>query len=94
MATTIRSNGSKWAGEQPDPLDALCQRLREHPLDPRFERYGNFISPAGRGARFHGNFLTVSAAFDVETDEPETIRALTALIRANQRRPDYLLARR
>ena len=39
----IISNGSKWAGESPDGIDKLFERLGSHPLDPRFEGYGNFI---------------------------------------------------
>jgi len=41
----IMSNGSKWMGEEEDDLDALFTVLAETPLDPRFEPYGNFITP-------------------------------------------------
>ena len=41
--TIIRSNGSKWAGEEPDTIETLCDRLQTHPLDKCFEDYGNFI---------------------------------------------------
>ena len=40
----IVSNGSKWAGEDPDGVDDLVRVLREHPLDPRLELYGGFIT--------------------------------------------------
>lgn len=40
--------------------------------------------------RFWGNFLNVSHVFSIDTDEPELIERLTAAIRANQQRPDYL----
>lgn len=40
--------------------------------------------------RFQGNFLLVSHGFSIDTDEPEVIDKLTRLIRANQKRPDYL----
>lgn len=40
----IECNGSKWAGEAPDELEKLLERLECEPLDPRFEKYGNFIS--------------------------------------------------
>ena len=39
----INSNGSKWYGEQPASIDDLIAALERHPLDPRFERNGNFI---------------------------------------------------
>lgn len=39
---TIISNGSKWAGEQPDSIDQLMEVLSEQPLDKTFELYGNF----------------------------------------------------
>ena len=42
----IQGNGSKWAGEEEDDLDELFKVLAETPLDPRLERYGNFITPA------------------------------------------------
>lgn len=35
----IISNGSKWAGEKPDPIEKLFEVLENHPLDKRFERF-------------------------------------------------------
>jgi hypothetical protein len=43
MTLTIRSNGSKWYGEDPDPIEVLFDTLGKHPLDPSFEDYGNFV---------------------------------------------------
>ena len=55
MTTTIRSNGSKWAGEAPDTIETLLDVLegrahrfapnaeRRFALDPTFEEYGNFV---------------------------------------------------
>lgn len=40
----IESNGSEWAGEQPDDVAQLLESLAEYPLDPTFEKYGNFIT--------------------------------------------------
>ena len=40
----IMGNGSKWMGEEADGIDELLKTLAEHPLDPRFEEYGNFIT--------------------------------------------------
>jgi hypothetical protein len=42
----IHSNGSKWAGEELDPIEALLERLASTPLHPSFEHYGNFFEPA------------------------------------------------
>ena len=38
----ILSNGSKWTGEPPDPVDKLIEVLVKYPLDRTFELYGNF----------------------------------------------------
>ena len=42
----IDSNGSHWAGARPDGIEALFERLASFPLNPDFEDYGNFITPA------------------------------------------------
>lgn len=39
--------------------------------------------------RFFGNFATLSHVFNITTDEPESVKALTEAIRVNQQRPDY-----
>lgn len=44
--TQIESNGSKWAWEAPDNIEQLLARLQSETLDPMFEEYGNFVSPA------------------------------------------------
>ena len=87
----IISNGSKWAGQQPDDLQTLIDVLSSNPLDPTFEEYGNFIHPDGGalGTRFFGNFAHLSHVFQIDTDEPELIQRLTAAIRANQATPAY-----
>ncbi len=96
--TIIDSNGSKWAGESPDPIEKLYQVLETEPLEPDFERFGNFIfwdKVEGRTAlRFHGNFFTVSHVFNVYTDDPEVIQKLSHLIRENQAGPAYREAKR
>lgn len=40
--TINQSNGSKWAGEQPDSIETLIEVLGREPLDSRFEGYGDF----------------------------------------------------
>lgn len=91
--TDIISNGAKWAGQQPDTIERLIQALREHPLDRRFEAYGDFArniqGKLGRMA-FFGNFLTVSHVFNIETNDSEVIEQLLSAIRENKEREDYL----
>lgn len=100
MATTIHSNGSRWSGRQSASVEELIEVLATQPLDRTFEAYGNFIftpeDEAGRPlaepgvVRFWGNFLSRSHVFCIDTDDPELIERLTAAIRANQQRPDYV----
>jgi hypothetical protein len=98
MPTEIISNGSKWAGEEPDSIDTLLDVLAKHPLDRTFEAYGNFVlrdPQMADGSRdvgrthFFGNFLTLSHVFSIRTDEQDVIDKLTAAIQANKLRPDY-----
>ncbi len=89
MTTTIHSNGSKWAGQAPDPIELLEERLRTETLDPTFEDYGCFVSEREGMTRFWGNFLTVSAVFQIDTDEPELIDRLSGLIEANRAMEQY-----
>ena len=41
--TLILSNGSKWAGQEPDSIETLLGVLEKEPLDKTFEDYGNFF---------------------------------------------------
>ena len=101
--TTIKSNGSRWAGQEPATVDELLDVLATHPLDSTFEKYGNFITdcdgllnylgkpinyPAG-SVKFWGNFRDLSHVFDIVTNDATTIAALTTAIRSNQKRADY-----
>lgn len=86
MTTTIRSK---------EPLTKLLERLTENTLDPRFEKIGNFILSAKEGGlHFWGNFLDVSARFDILTDDRSVIASLSGAIRANQRTIRYTEARK
>lgn len=101
--TTIQSNGSKWAGDEPDSIETLLDVLANHPLDRTFEdeRFGNFVIadpvnlrgdkllPVG-GVSFFGNFLTLSHVFSIDSTDADVIARLTTAIRLNQQRPDYL----
>lgn len=97
----IISNGSKFYGEQPDTIEKLLEVLKTETLDPMYEQYGNFVNHNPKWLRkdiqekyngctqIHGNFMTISHSFDVITDEPETIEALTNAIRNNQKSTEY-----
>lgn len=102
MTTTIRSNGSKWSGEEPDSIDALIELLGREALDRRFESdlgagADAFISvcqpdekwDAPGTACFSGNFFNLSHVFDIRTTDPVLIERFTAAINANVIRPDY-----
>jgi hypothetical protein len=97
MTTIINSNG----GGRTLPIEALFDRLASDPLDRTFERYGNFVSldPEGFDGKaafvpgtvhFFGNFQTYSHVFSITTDEAALADRLTAAIRENQQRADYL----
>lgn len=93
MATIITSNGSKWAGQDPDTLEQLLDVLTKEPLDPTFERCGNFVIPDDQGfVNFFGNFANVSHVFNIDSNEPREIERLTAAIRANQKTDAYKTA--
>jgi hypothetical protein len=100
--TIITSNGSKWAGDPPDPIEKLYDRLKTETLDPRFERYGDFCywpTPEELPGppimlRFWGNFYTYSHAFQIDTNDPKVIERLTDLIQANKSTPGYAKAKR
>lgn len=101
--TVVVSNGSKWAGQAPDPISMLEERLATEPLDPRWEHYGQFVAQATveqakhyrvrRGTVFFGNFLLLSATFQVITNDAALVERLKALIAANMQRADYVAAR-
>lgn len=106
--TFIQSNGSKWAGDEPDTIPELLAVLARTPLDPMYERCGGFVSevkPAhfltdtGRAALgwaryyFSGNFYLVSHSFGIYTDDPDIFGPLLAAIEANTRTPAYQQAK-
>ena len=93
--TEIISNGSKWAGQAPDSIDVLLRVLDIEQLDPLFEgRRGAFAERLEGGTwRFFGNFLCVSHVFNIETDDPATVRALRLAIIHNRRGGWYRAAR-
>jgi hypothetical protein len=100
--TIIESNGSKWAGDPPDPIEKLYDRLQSDTLDPRWERMGDFCfwqpTETFPGPpvmlRFFGNFYTYSHGFNLMTNDPKVIERLTDLIQANKSTPAYAQAKR
>jgi hypothetical protein len=88
MSVIIRSNGSKWAGEKPDNLQALEKRLKKHPVADFTGVYGlqrGLAKVKYPSWQIVGNFKTVSAVFNVYTDEPKVYRKLKGLIYRNKR---------
>jgi hypothetical protein len=94
MTITIQSNGSKWAGEQPDSIEELIQVLGQYVLSRIHEPFietpkaGECWAEQGT-TRFSGNFYELSHVFSIDTDDPELIERLTTAINANIGRPDY-----
>lgn len=91
--TTIYSNGSKWAGEEPDTIDTLLATLDSETLDPKFERYGDFHYQEGGSHWFFGNFQSASHVFRIETTDQDVIDKLVAAIDANKATASYRAAR-
>jgi len=97
----IISNGSKWAGQQPATIEELLTVLAKYPLDPTFEKYGNFINPHPTWLKkeaaelykgcttIFGNFMECSHVFNVITDDSDTIAALSKAIEANKETAEY-----
>ncbi|GAI15735.1 unnamed protein product [marine sediment metagenome] len=89
MATTIISNGSKWAGEKPDNLKVLFARLKKYQLDKTYEPFIVVSKYKAGFVEFAGNFMGISHVFNIFTDKPQTIKRLTKAINANRQRKDY-----
>jgi hypothetical protein len=80
--TNIISNGSKWSGEKPDPLDVLIDVLKDNPLTPHFAPFYEAGSVEGE-VQFFGNFETISHVFQIDTNDLPVIKRLVAAIDAN-----------
>lgn len=79
--TVINWNG----GGRNYPLKRLFKLLATEPLDPVFEKYGNFAENVRPGVvLFWGNFANYSHAFSVESSDPEFCQRMVAEIKANQ----------
>ena len=103
--TLIQSNGSKWAGEDPDTIEELLRVLKVEPLDKTFEKYGDFFSRVHRedfihpdlnfakewdgSMHFFGNFRLYSHVFNIHTFDQAIIVSLISAIEDNKQREDY-----
>lgn len=93
----IISNGSKWAGQEPDTIEKLLTVLENNPLDDMFEKYGNFVmfdsiqykSTGKKTWVFFGNFLTVSHVFNIKISDEQLAIMLARAIRKNQSKENY-----
>lgn len=81
-------------------LKKLHDLLKTHPLDPKWEKAGNFYQrdvnyyapSAGWQYIIFGNFLDISFGFEVR-GMPHELQTTLDLIRANQRSDAYRRAR-
>jgi hypothetical protein len=98
---TINSNGPGKA----QPIENLLALLATEPLDPRFEKFGNFYEKfpeMADGSKstvpnyFFGNFFNVSHVFSIDIDEEDDATAfdLLAAIRGNQATAAYRAAKK
>lgn len=85
----IISNGSKWAGQEPDDLETLLHVLKTHPLDSSFaqRKYGNFFYKMETENQFNafGNFEDLSHVFNI-TGTLEELLPLALAIKENRKR--------
>lgn len=89
----------------PDTEENILRDLEHYTLDPVFEFYGNFVNPSPEwlsqevAAKYagctsiSGNFLYLSHAFRLVTDDPGLIARLSAAIDQNKATPEYQAAR-
>lgn len=90
----------------PDTKENILLDMALYPLDPIFELYGDFVntSPIWQKEEYalkyagctvvFGNFLNVTHAFRVVTDDTALITELTEAIKANKATEAYQKARR
>lgn len=87
-----------------DTKENILKDLAEYTLDPVFEEYGNFVymptwcdeesAKKYKGlTAINGNFVKLSHAFYLLTDDEELIKELTEAIRKNQETEEYKQAK-
>ncbi len=82
--TLITSNGSRWAGEPPATVEELLEVLKHQPVEHWTSSSAPRSSPEVK--TFFGNFQDVSHVFNITSNDPQVVRALSRAIRANRRR--------
>ena len=81
---SIHSNGSKWAGEEPDSIETLLSILEKYDLDLRSFAACGFINFSDGKVVLQGNFITLSHVFHIEgLEEAPSIKALMCAIESN-----------
>ena len=94
----IISNGSKWAGEQPDSVEILLDVLKSHKLREHFARIENdayFKRQVNLPTEFRvsGNFEDISHVFDIR-GALEEMRPLMKAFKANIIKHGLIIERR
>ena len=88
MTTTINSNGSRFAGDEPATLEDLFLVLETHPLTEYHRKNGieeEWTDLDGNRRRtFSGNFEDISHVFSVETDDEKVIARFRDVFRRNR----------
>jgi hypothetical protein len=87
MSTKVISNGSKWYGEENDPIDVLWPLLEQHKLAEWLAPWIQKTTEDGQ-TKWHilGNFEGLSHVFQVDTDDPELGQRFEQAIEANLRK--------
>lgn len=103
--TEILSNGSKWYGQKPDTIEDFLHNLKQYPLDPIFESYGDFVTlynpikwtESNRKYKgfyvIFGNFLHGAGVFRIMTNDETLIKTVTELVTANKLMDEYQQAK-
>jgi hypothetical protein len=86
--TVVHSNGSKWSGRWPAPVDVLLDRLAKYQLDrERFPRPYHPCEGRPGFTTFFGNFRRYSHVFRIDSNDPDVVARLTRAIDANASLP-------
>lgn len=81
--TNILWNGSKYTGEGPNPIEDLYDALGKYTLSPSLAPHC-VPSPLDQSlTHYFGNFIEFSHGFALDTNDPEVIERLNALITEN-----------
>ncbi len=95
VVTTIESNGSKWAGEEPATINELIEVLKIEKIESRFfekiyyAHHNKWIIMCPikkeKNGQYHffGNFEALSHVFNIRSNDPGIIRQLITAITNN-----------